>query len=294
MLAAFSKPIVPFPPSAMTVSGATVQSLTFSANATSCLMLLDGAPGTTAAVQLTTGNFKDVAMNPGGRKVWGRGRCGIMLERGGQGRQYNAAFVPICISKHHTLAPLASKVPLTMMTVLSPHSSLFPEGSSSSKVLVPVPAPGLTSAAFGLNIATAASLGLSAISCMLSVAIAPGWDSLACAAGLLRSLSHLQIVSWTSHMAADMPAAVDIAASSASWASLAVLPIAWTNWSASMSNALPYIAQQAVPAPPPPVAVSNYLLTLTLLVFYRFSFLMPLLPPPFLPLPLLPSLRPPQ
>ena len=125
-------------------------------------------------------------------------------------------------------------------------------------MLVPVPTPGLASAAFGLNIATAATLGLSAISCMLSVVVAPGWDSMACAGGLLRSLSHLQIVSWTGHMAAGMPTAVDIASSSASWASLAVLPIAWTNWSASsMSNALPYIKQQMVLAPPPPAVVSS-------------------------------------
>ena len=75
LLAAFSRPIVPFPPSAVTVSGATVQSLTFSANATACLMLLDGAPGTTASVQLTTGTFKDVAMNPGATYVW-KGGCG--------------------------------------------------------------------------------------------------------------------------------------------------------------------------------------------------------------------------
>ena len=154
-------------------------------------------------------------------------------------------------------------------------------------MLVPVPTPGLASAAFGLNIATAATLGLSAISCMLSVVVAPGWDSMACAGGLLRSLSHLQIVSWTGHMAAGMPTAVDIASSSASWASLAVLPIAWTNWSASsMSNALPYIKQQTMLAPPPPAVVSSTwgllgVHTLHTVSFSPFSSLPPpLLPPP--------------
>ncbi len=65
VLAAFSKPITPFQPSAVSVTGAAVTSLTFSDKGTACLLVLEGTPGVTASLQLTTGNFQDVAMNPG-------------------------------------------------------------------------------------------------------------------------------------------------------------------------------------------------------------------------------------
>ena len=66
-------------------------------------------------------------------------------------------------------------------------------GANSEKLSIAIPQPGLTTAASGLNIGSAVSMGVSAVACALSTVFAPGWDSLACAAGLLRSFSHLQV-----------------------------------------------------------------------------------------------------
>ena len=159
--ATFNKPVVPFQLSALTVSGATVSSITFSAGSTSCVIVLEGTPGETASVQLTNGKFMDMAMNPGESPL----------------------------PSHHPLHP-----PLrSCLCRLTPSTPPLP-GASSTQLLVPIPAPGLNTAAYGLNLGSAATMGLSALSCMLSVAVAPGWDSMACAAGVLRSLSHLQVV----------------------------------------------------------------------------------------------------
>jgi hypothetical protein len=70
------------------------------------------------------------------------------------------------------------------------HSTLFP-------------LPCLTQVA--LYASSAAALGLSALACGATVIFTPGWTAVACGAGVLRSFGHLQILSFTRYLAADMP-----------------------------------------------------------------------------------------
>jgi hypothetical protein len=56
-----------------------------------------------------------------------------------------------------------------------------------------------------LYAASASALGLSALACGATVIFTPGWTAVACGAGILRSFGHLQVLSFTRYLAADMP-----------------------------------------------------------------------------------------
>lgn len=123
-------------------------------------------------------------------------------------------------------------------------------GSSSNQIAVSVPAPGLAAASTGFRWASLAALGLSGAACAASTVLAPGWATLACGAGLLRSLGHLQLASMSGRMAADMPPAFTLSTDSSSWARMTFLPTGMTDWSQQLSVALKQ-NESATPPPPP-------------------------------------------
>lgn len=115
-----------------------------------------------------------------------------------------------------------------------------------------VPAKGLPTAAKVFSISTAATLGISAVTCGVAALVTPGWTTVACAAGVLRSLGHLQLMAFTSNLAAHMPRPFQVAADSASWARLDFAPYAATSFITKSSRLVNQLVP-TVPSPPPPL-----------------------------------------
>ncbi|KAG2443528.1 hypothetical protein HXX76_001880 [Chlamydomonas incerta] len=124
-------------------------------------------------------------------------------------------------------------------------------GVPSNRLEVVVPSQAVALAAGISHYGTMAVLGASALSCGATALLAPGWRSIACVGGLLRSLGHLQVLSYTESLAFRTPAAYQKAASASEWSQLAWLPASATSWSESFSKRLGRLAS-AVPPPPPP------------------------------------------
>lgn len=63
----------------------------------------------------------------------------------------------------------------------------------SNRLEVVVPSQAVALVADISHYATMAVMGASAVSCGATALLAPGWRSIACVGGLLRSLGHLQV-----------------------------------------------------------------------------------------------------
>jgi len=94
----------------------------------------------------------------------------------------------------------------------------------STLILHPPPpqVPQKAATAFtGLSIA---AFSASALLCAATTTLTPGWSGPACAAAVLRSFGHLQLLAFMRHLGGGMPATVDAAAGSAEWTRLNWVP----------------------------------------------------------------------
>ena len=90
--------------------------------------------------------------------------------------------------------------------------------------------------ATALTISSAVMLGVSATVCLASGVFAPGWDSIACGAGVLRSWGHLQVVGASAGgVAARMPQGYGVAAGCVRWTLLDFMPESATSWLRGLS-----------------------------------------------------------
>lgn len=115
-------------------------------------------------------------------------------------------------------------------------------GVPSNLLQVSVPAPSLPRAATTLNAMSAAAVAASALSCMAGAVLTPGWTAVACGAGVLRSMGHLQLLGFTGHMSANMPAAYVTATDSAAWPALQFAPDSAVSFATGFSRAAPVLA----------------------------------------------------
>lgn len=92
--------------------------------------------------------------------------------------------------------------------------------------------------------ASIGALALSGVLCAATSLLAPGWSGPACAAGVLRSFGHLQLLAFTRHLGGGMPATFDTAAGSAEWTRL--------NWVPGQEYAHRFSATYGHLEPPPP------------------------------------------
>ncbi|KAG1679107.1 hypothetical protein FOA52_000462 [Chlamydomonas sp. UWO 241] len=123
-------------------------------------------------------------------------------------------------------------------------------GAASNSLDVDVSSPGLSVASLTINIVTAAAMGASAATCMASAVFAPGWATLACGAGWLRSLGHLQFVGMSSSLAANMPTSFQEASNSARWSLLGFAPATITSFADRMSPTVTELEAEAATAEP--------------------------------------------
>eukprot|EP00955_Chlamydomonas_euryale_P030377 320224-Chlamydomonas_euryale.AAC.1 len=130
-------------------------------------------------------------------------------------------------------------------------------GTASEPLALSVPSPGLSAASSALTVASAVSLGASAIVCAATAVFTPGWGAAACAAGLLRSFGHLQLVGMSGGLAADMPAAYREAAASASWSLLRFAPLAFADGLSDTLPALEAAAAAGAPSLPAPLTANT-------------------------------------